>query len=63
MSTRNRDGRVCEKCFTRELRDEIRHYGVLIYRASIGNITALERAELERLAVETPAMLKKACQG
>lgn len=63
MSTRNGDGRVCEKSFTQELREDIRNYGVLIYRASIGNITALERAELERLAVETPAMLKKACQG
>jgi len=40
-----------------------RHYGVLIYRASIGTITGPEKAELERLSIETPATLKKVCRG
>ena len=63
LSTRNEDGRFCEKCFPRELRNEIRNYGVLIYRALIGNITERERAELERLSIDTPATLNKVCHG
>ena len=63
MSTRNEDGRFCEKCLTRELRNEIRNFGVLIYRALIGNITERERAELERLSIDTPATLNKVCHG
>lgn len=63
MSIRNEDGRFCERCFTRELRYETRNYGVLIFRALIGNITERERAELERLSIETPATLNKVCHG
>ncbi len=56
---------TCEICsetrgYTKEVGDANRRLGMLIYKATIGMATEDERAELGRLVVETPEMLKKA---
>ncbi len=55
--------RVEEKGYTKELGDLNRRFGKLLYRAVVGTITEAERTELDRLAVETPAMLRQVSKG
>lgn len=42
----------------KEVRDAIRRFGMLIFKATIGTISADERAELDLLAVEAPALIE-----
>lgn len=49
--------------YTKEVCAASRRLGTLIFKAAIGTLTADERAELDLLAVETPALLKEMSAG